>query len=153
MPQAKYPFNDNTREYHAPMPVRGLRTPGQLPGQLPLTPLGSANRPPRQYTKKSPSNFGFALDATFSRTIIACPGTIFWVSSSDQTANVRIQFDDDAGIPTTTNFAGIVVRNGFRWAGGPFYQMRVSNVSAQAGLTIEIAVCTDTPDDRLDVDL
>lgn len=147
---SRFPFNTNTKTGVTPLPVNPGTTPPQIPAEFQVNPNGD-KLAPRDYSRKRVTNIIFDLSTTFDQTPINGEGTVFWVSSSDNTAFVRVQIDGNAaGTPATR---GIACRNGFRLGGIIFSQLLITNPTAQAGLTIEIAVSRDYPDDRIDINL
>lgn len=148
MPGVKYPFNDNTR---VTTPFR-QQNPGTTPpnGQSQFN-VKDIGKPKGDYSVKPLSTFSFDLTNIFTylsttpQAAITKEGSVLWVTSLDQTANLFILFDDE---PQANEFP---IRNGFRISGKKFDKFRVRNATAQAGLTIFITVTRDFPEDRLDV--
>lgn len=111
-------------------------------------------RPVRRYRKKTLTIIQFSLASAFVQTPVEVPGTVFWVSGTDNTAYMRIQIDPQAGATAANaNTLGQLVQNGFRLGGIPFQKLLVTNPTAQAGLTLELTIGTDYPDERLDINL
>ena len=85
------------------------------------------------------------LDTAKENHEIRLKGTVFQVcDSNDSTATMDVQFGDNGG-------AAIPVYGGYAQHGFPFEKIFITH-SAQASKYLVIAICTDTPDDRVFVD-